>query len=256
MAVRDGERWLSEAVESVLAQTCSDLELIIIDDGSVDTTAKQLAKISDPRVRTVGQRPAGLTRSLNRALGLARAPLVARLDADDRALPERLELQVRFLAAHPEVGLVGCATREIDPEGRPLGVVRPPTDDLELRRALIRANPFTHSAITARRDALLAVGGYDERIGVAQDYDLWLRLSQRTRLANLPEVLAERRLHPGSISATADTLRLRSEAAIRWRAIRASAYSPWHAVFALQPALTSLVPTRARSQLRRLIKTP
>src|SRR3989442_2227324 len=118
MSVHNGVPWVRDAVASVLAQTAGDLELIVIDDGSTDTTREILARVRDPRVRVEHQTRAGLTRALNHALALARAPLVARLDADDLALPERLERQLAFLAAHAEVGLLGTGAREVDEGGR------------------------------------------------------------------------------------------------------------------------------------------
>ena len=137
MPVHDGAPWITQAVASVLAQSAGDLELIVIDDGSADATPDLLAAVRDGRLRVERQPRAGLTRSLNRALGLARAPLVARLDADDWALPERLERQRAFLDAHADVGLLGTAAREVDTTGRLLATVTPPGDDAALRRATI-----------------------------------------------------------------------------------------------------------------------
>src|SRR5262249_45608253 len=103
MSVHNGARWVREAVTSVLTQTLADLELIVIDDGSTDATPEVLESIRDPRLRVERRARQGLTLALNRALELARAPLLARLDADDVAAPERLARQARFLEAHPEV---------------------------------------------------------------------------------------------------------------------------------------------------------
>ena len=153
MSVRDGAPWVREAVESVLAQTAPDLELIVIDDGSTDATTDVLASFRDSRLRVERQPPAGLTRALNRARGLARAPLLARLDADDLALPERLARQRAFLDSHPEVGLLGTGAREVDASGREVGIMSPPEGDAALRRALIRENPFVHSSVMMRRSA-------------------------------------------------------------------------------------------------------
>src|SRR5262249_15246071 len=162
MAVRNGSPWVREAAESVLTQTASDLELIVIDDGSTDATPDVLAAIGDSRVRVERQAPRGLTASLNRALSLARAPLVARLDADDLALPERFACQRRFLDTHPGIGLLGTAAREVDASGRELCIVTPPEEDAAIRRALIRRNPFVHSSVMMRRSTLVEIGGYDE----------------------------------------------------------------------------------------------
>jgi glycosyltransferase involved in cell wall biosynthesis len=251
MAVHDGAPWVKDAVASVLAQTLADLELIVLDDGSTDATPALLSGLADRRLRVERRPRAGLTRALNTALGLARAPIVARLDADDVALPERLARQVAFLDAHPEVGVLGSAAREVDAEGREVRIVRPPADDGALRRELIRRNPMVHSTVAMRRRVVEAVGGYDTRFAVAQDYDLWIRLAAVTRLANLSEPLIVRRLLPGRVSVARDADRLRAEARARWRAVRAGAYPLWCLVFAARPMLAVAVPGPLRRALRR-----
>jgi glycosyltransferase involved in cell wall biosynthesis len=250
MAVRDGAPWVAEAVASVLGQTAGDLELIVIDDGSRDATPDLLAAVRDPRLRVERQPAAGLTPSLNVALGLARAPLVARLDADDLALPERLARQRAFLDAPADVGLLGSAAREVSAAGAEIAVRMPPLDDATLRAALIRRNPFVHSTVMARRSLVEGVGGYDTSLPVAQDYDLWMRLARVTRLACLAEPLVVRRLLPGRVTATRDSARLRAEARIRWRALRAGAYPAWCVVFALRPAAALALPLPLRRGLR------
>ena len=251
MAVRNGVPWVREAVESVLTQTASDLEMIVVDDGSTDQTADVLSSMNDARLRVERQPPRGLTTSLNRALSLARAPLIARLDADDLALPERLACQRRFLDAHPHVGLLGAAAREVDTSGRELAVVVPPEEDAAIRHALIRRNPFIHSSVMARRSVLIDAGGYDDRLPVAQDYDLWMRMSRITHLANLPAPLVVRRLLPGRVSATRDTERLAAEARVKWRAVRSGAYPWWCVVFMLKPLSGLMMPAALRGTLRR-----
>jgi glycosyltransferase involved in cell wall biosynthesis len=250
MGVYNGAPLVGRAVASVLAQTHGDLELVVVDDGSTDGTPDVLAAVADPRLRVQRQAHAGLTRALNRALAVARGPLVARLDADDVALPERLARQLAFLAAHDEVGLLGTAAREEDPGGGPARIVRPPTTDAALRRALIRANPFVHSSVMVRRELLERAGGYDERLAVAQDYDLWMRLARLTRMANLSDVLVVRRLGARRVSVEREEDRLRTEARVRWRAVVSGAYPPWCALFALRPALALAVPRPLRRAVR------
>jgi glycosyltransferase involved in cell wall biosynthesis len=251
MAVHNGSPWVVEAVGSVLSQTAADLELIVVDDGSTDATPEELHALrQEPRLRVERQPRAGLARSLDRALALARAPLVARLDADDLALPDRLARQRAFLEAHPEVGLLGTGAREVDAAGREVRVVRPPEGDREIRRALIRRNPFVHSSVMLRRSLVQQVGGYDASFPVAQDYDLWLRLSAVTRMGNLPESLVVRRLVAGRVTAERDSERLRAETRARWRAVRRGAYPVWCALFALRPALALTVPLPLRRALR------
>ena len=251
MGVWNGAPQVGEAVLSVLSQTAADLELIVIDDESSDATPAILESIRDPRLRVTRRARGGLTSALNEALGQARAPLVARLDADDLALPERLERQRAFLARHPDVGLLGTAARETDASGRDVAILRPPTDDAEIRRVLIRRNPFVHSSIVMRRALVEQAGGYDDGFPVAQDYDLWMRLSRVTRMANLPDLLVVRRLLPGRITAERETERWRAEARVRWRAVRSGAYPPWCALFALRPLVAQALPGTARRFLRR-----
>jgi glycosyltransferase involved in cell wall biosynthesis len=254
MGVRDGAPWVVGAVESILGQTLGDLELIVVDDGSTDDTPDLLASIRDPRLHVEHRPPAGLARALNRALEQARAPLVARLDADDLALPERLARQRAFLGAHREVGLLGTGAREVEPTGREVRVVRPPGDDAEIRRTLIRHNPFVHSSVMMRRLLLEQLGGYDSSFAVAQDYDLWLRMSRITRMANLAEPLVVRRLVAGRVTAERDSERLRAEARARWRAVGRGGYPLWCAVFAVRPLCALALPPALRGGLRRRLR--
>ena len=249
MSVHNGAPWVRDAVTSVFAQTLADLELIVIDDGSTDATPELLASLRDPRLHVERRARQGLTLALNRALELGQAPLLARLDADDLALPERLARQRQYLDAHPDVGLLGTGAREVDEAGREVAVVRPPVDDAAIRRVLIRANPFVHSSVMMRRAALDRAGGYDPSFPVAQDYDLWMRLARVTRLANLSEPLVIRRLAPGRVSAVRDDDRLRAEARVRWRAVRSRAYPWWCAVFALRPLAALALPPAWRRAL-------
>lgn len=222
MAVHNCERWLDKAIDSVLGQSLRDVELVVVDDGSTDGTPAVLRGYAD-RLSIVSAPWMGLTRALNRGLACCRAPLIARLDADDCMLPERLERQVAYLEARPAVGLLGTAVRML-PEG---DVVCSLCGDPSLRAELIRRNPFSHSSVMFRRAVLTAAGGwYDESFQVAQDYELWMRMSRVCELASLPDVLTERRRHPGQVSAVRARERRQAEARVRWGAIRAGWY-PW-----------------------------
>lgn len=256
MAVRNGAPWVREAARSILDQTWADLELIVVDDASSDDTADVVARLGDTRVRLERRGRLGLTRALNEGMRTARAPLLARLDADDLAAPDRLARQAAFLDAHPDVGLVGTAAREVDAAGRDVGLVVPPVDDLAIRRMLIRRNVFVHSSVMMRRGLVLGTGGYDPSFPVAQDYDLWLRLARCTRLANLPEPLVVRRLLPTRVSAVREAERLGAEARVRWREVRAGRYPPWCAVFALRSWLALVLPASGRRAWRRARRRP
>jgi hypothetical protein len=197
MSVFNGEEFLAEAVESILAQTFSDFEFIIIDDGSTDKTAGILAGYSkrDARIRIFSQKNSGRAESLNRGMELAKAPLIARMDADDLSLPSRLKEQVEFLETHPSVGVLSGAYEQIDSSGRLLGTIRLPLDDTDIRAQMLKWNAMCHPAVMMRKDAALASGGYRKPLLDADDYDLWLRISERTQLANLEQVVLKYRIH-------------------------------------------------------------
>ena len=206
MAVRDGQRWLRAAVDSVLAQTFADFELLIIDDGSTDETPRILAEYDtrDRRVRVLTQGQEGLAHALNRGLAAAAGSLIARLDADDEALPQRLRHQVDYLHAHPDIVLLGSWAQVIDEQGRVMHRrLRPPTESRSLAEVVLpRTNPFVHSSVMFRAAAARGAGGYRPALEMAEDYDLWLRLCERGQIAILPEILVHYRRHGGNVSKT------------------------------------------------------
>jgi len=216
MGVRDGGRHLDAAVASVLEQTMPDLELIVVDDASADDTPEILAARDDPRLVVLrNEHNLGLTPSLNRALERARGRYIARQDADDRSLPERLERQVDFLAERPDIALCGTWARFIDESGQVAGAGHPPAPSADLAAGLLAANTIFHGTILARRELMDALGGYREAFRYSQDYDLYLRALAAHRLANVPEELYELRFHGASISDTKGELQHRYRALAR-----------------------------------------
>jgi len=202
MPVRNGEAWLGQGIASVLSQDFGDFELLVVDDGSDDGTPRILEQFSraDPRVQLLHQAPQGIAAALNRAIAAAGAPYLARLDADDRAMPERLGRQHAFMQAHSEIVLLGSGAERIDPSGAVVGRASPPTEGAELRRVLGRSNPFIHSTVMMRSAAVRKLGGYRAAFRAAEDYDLWLRLAEVGDIANLPEHLIQYRLHAANLS--------------------------------------------------------
>jgi glycosyltransferase involved in cell wall biosynthesis len=203
MGVRDGGDYLRQAVDSVLAQTLGDLELIVVDDGSSDDTPAVLASYDDSRLVLLrNERNLGLTPSLNVALAAARGRYVARQDADDRSLPTRLERQVAFLDARTDISLCGSWARLVDGEGRLRARGRPPSEPHEIARGLLVENKIFHGTVLARRELMEELGGYREAFRYSQDYDLCLRAVEHHRLANLPEELYELRFHDAALTST------------------------------------------------------
>jgi glycosyltransferase involved in cell wall biosynthesis len=192
MSVHDNAATVSAAIESILAQTFGDFEFLIVDDGSRDGSGAIIDRFAaaDARVRAIHQPNAGLIASLNRLVAEARGDLIARMDGDDIALPERFARQVAFLDAHPDHGVVGTNTHEIDEADRVTECTdfHPLTHDGVLA-ALERGSPMAHSSVMMRTDVVRRAGGYRAAYRHCEDYDLWLRLSTQTRLANLPDRL-------------------------------------------------------------------
>lgn len=199
MVVRNGMPYIRQAVESLLSQTMQDWELIIADDGSTDETSSYLRSLTDSRVRYFPVE-GGYIAARNFTLRTAQSPLAAVLDADDVALPERLQCQYRFLQEHPECVLVGAQVEDIDPEGRPLRRREFPLGDEALRWRLFFGSPFIHPSTMFRRQAALECGAYRPQFPQAEDYDLFSRLAEHGRLANLPQCLLRYRVHPEAVT--------------------------------------------------------
>jgi GT2 family glycosyltransferase len=203
MAVLNGERFVAQAVTSVLAQDYRDFELIIIDDGSTDATRDIVSSFHDPRIVLLAN-PAnlGLAASLNRGIDAARGELVARQDADDLSAQSRLARQVEFMDAHPDVALLGTAHRKIDEAGRVVGESAVHTDHAMIAWSLHFFCPFVHSSVMFRRHVVDEVGAYDPTFSYSMDFEYWLRIATRYRVASLPEQLVQLRYHGESMTST------------------------------------------------------
>ncbi len=222
MSVYNGAVALRQTIESVLEQSFQDFEYLIINDGSTDETAHILACFGDERIRVVhNEHNRGLPFSLNRGLSLAQGQYVARIDAGDWVVPERLEKQVAFLENHPSVGIVGTGCVVIDETGTSQSEERFPLTDLEIRWASLLKNPFLHPSVMLRRDILQQHQlSYDKRFHTSQDYELWTRLLQHTQGANLKELLTCYRISDASITVQRRNEQLRNHDAIAFRTIR------------------------------------
>ena len=202
MAVRDAAPYVRAAVDSVLAQSVRDLELVVVDDASTDGSREIVAGRADPRLVLVrNERHLGLTRSLNRGLACARAALIARHDADDVSHPERLGRQMAALAADVRVALVGSRGRLVDASGRHVGGLDRPLDPYGIRWYQMFDCAFIHGSVMFRRAVVAdALGGYDESLVWAQDWELWGRVLERHDAINLPDRLVDYRAHAASVT--------------------------------------------------------
>lgn len=204
MAVHNGRPYLGEAVESILTQSFPSFEFIIVDDGSTDGSIVEIdwyAK-QDSRIRVLSQSNKGLAAALNVGLSMARGKYTARMDADDVAYPERLSKQVARMAKQPNLVLLGGSFDYIDSNGGVLKQKVVTTDAVSLRRGLTEdRNQFCHPCAMVGREAVCNVGGYRTLVGkYAQDYDLWLRLSEVGSIANLAQSILGYRVHEGQVS--------------------------------------------------------
>jgi glycosyltransferase involved in cell wall biosynthesis len=199
MAVYNGEKYLREAIDSILGQTFKDFEFIIVEDGSTDRSYDIVSSYGDGRIRVV-RNPAnlGLIKSLNRGIEHCRGEYVARMDCDDRSLPERLSKQVAFMDSHPNVGASGTWVTHIDTEGRATGLTRTPVG-ARMAYDFWRPPPLIHPTAIIRRSRLQRLR-YDAEALHAEDYDLWLRFVRECRLDNLAECLLDYRIHDESVS--------------------------------------------------------
>lgn len=201
MPVWNGEPLVRAALDSILSQTFTNFECLVINDGSTDGTRAVLESIRDPRLRVVNRGHRGLVSSLNEGIALARGRYIARMDADDFSKPERFELQAAFLDRHPDVAIVGTGYEIVNPSGRLLEICQLPLRDADIRRALFFETPFGHGTVMMRRQAVLDAGGYRDTSWPVEDYDLWRRMVSHGRAANLPHVLYRHLVNPDGICA-------------------------------------------------------
>jgi glycosyltransferase involved in cell wall biosynthesis len=215
MSVFNDERYILDAVESILNQTFRDFEFVIINDGSNDKTGEILSSFQDERIRLFDQANQGLTPSLNRGLALARGAYIARMDGDDLSDPTRLEKEVLFLDRNRDVGLVGTFAYRIDEQGRRIGLYTYKTTYEEIRENLWVDCPFCHSSVLFRKTCIERIGAYREKVGPAEDYDLWFRITEQFAAANIPEPLHAFRIDSQGITVNKRFDQLRSVRLVR-----------------------------------------
>ena len=193
------EEYLREAIESVLAQTFSDFEFIIVDDCSPDPNVEKVVKsYTDPRIRFYrNERNLGISQTRNKLIDLASGEYLAVMDHDDVSLPERFEKEAAYLDAHPDVGVVSCGFEKF-PNG---GLTRNPENDKEIKLELMRSCVISHSACMIRKSVLVDNNiRYEEEYSPSEDYALYIRLMSKTKFHNLPETLFRYRWHEGNTS--------------------------------------------------------
>lgn len=189
MSVYNSEDFLAEAIESILNQTFKNFEFLIINDGSKDKSESIIKKYQDPRIRLISRENKGLTYSLNEGLKLAKGEYIARQDSDDISVKIRLQKEVEFLDSHLDFGMAGSNYTIIDETGKKLVTTNIFTHHDDLKMALITCNQFGHGSVMMRKSVLEEVGGYDKAVGTVEDYDLWTRISRKSKVCNFEQPL-------------------------------------------------------------------
>lgn len=254
LAVYNGGAKLRESIESIINQSFTDFEFVIVDDASTDTTAELLQEYAkkDSRIVVVtNTENLGLTKSLNKGIRASRGEYIARMDAGDTSEPSRFEKQVAFLDSHPKHGLVGTWAYVIDEDSKRVGVMKYPTEHTLLKKALIRYNPIVHSSIMMRKSVVEACGLYNESWTYAQDYELYFRIVARSAIANLGEYLVSYRISPQSITRNKNKEQTLFAVRARMKAIQGGHYSKAAYWYLLKPFLGSLLSYNTKREIKK-----
>jgi len=195
-------RFVTAAIDSVLAQTFQDFEILVVDDGSTDNTREVLEKYDSPKIRYLYKKNGGVASARNYGIENARGKYIAFLDADDLWLPEKLEKQIALLEANEEIGLVYAATEKVDENLQTVGYIKANSYEDYCEALLLNLNIIAGSCSSAivRRDIALKTNGFDAEFSTCADWEYWLRLSLLTQFAPVKEYLVKYRVVAGSMS--------------------------------------------------------
>ncbi len=241
------ERYIDQAIDSVLSQSDRDWELVIVDDGSTDGTADVVGRYQDARISVIRQQNQGLAGARNTGILAARGELVALLDSDDRWRPRFLEMMRRLAAERPDAAVYYCRARGIDADGAELPQVfgGSPTSSDRLYDTLVRANFLIPSTIVCRRSAILRAGLFDRSLRSCEDWDLWLRMLPGHTFAGTVECLTEYRVHGGTLSTNPHGMQSASRAVVEkhfgsddgreatWQSVKRRAYGGLYRYYVL-----------------------
>mgnify|MGYP003705971511 CR=1 FL=1 len=202
MAAYNSEKHIEESICSIINQTYENFEFIIVNDGSTDNTPSIIKKYAkqDKRIRYINQKNIGLTKTLIKFINKARGIYIARMDTDDISHPERLALQVDYLDNNQNIGVIGSWVNIIDEKGKVRRKKRLITESEKIKKRIIYSNQLVHGAATFRKDIYFLAGGYDSNFKYSQDYDLWLRMINKTNITNYPDYLYYVRYHTDSLT--------------------------------------------------------
>jgi glycosyltransferase involved in cell wall biosynthesis len=201
MPAYNAGNYIAEAIYSVLEQSFTDFELLIINDGSTDDTEKIVSAIKDPRIVLISQQNKGVSAALNLGLSYARSPYIARFDADDICYPDRLKIQYDFITTYPEYSIIGTAADYVDADGHYIFTHHPVGHlNEEIQQLKYSVCPFIHSSVFYKKELVLSNGGYNENAYTFEDHFLWVNILKDQKACNLSQALIKVRLNPQSIT--------------------------------------------------------
>lgn len=201
MPAYNAAKYIGDAIRSVLEQSFTDLELLIVNDGSTDETGKIVKSFNDPRIRLVAQDNRGVAAALNFGLSHAKADYIARFDADDICYPNRIKIQYDFITAYPEYSIIGSAADYMDAHGHFIFTHHPAAHlNEEIKQLKYSVCPFIHSSVFYKKDVVINNGGYNEHAYTYEDHFLWLNILKNEKACNLSQSLIKVRLNPESIT--------------------------------------------------------
>lgn len=253
LAVFNGGHTIKKTLKSIYNQTYKDWELIVVDDGSFDNTMAILAQAKKQYPGKIhifkNKKNIGLTKSLIRAAKKARGEYLTRIDSGDLFLSEKLGKQVRFLSENKDYGIVGCnGVTFFDTLGKIGKRTCFPLTNKEIKKTILKKNPFVHSAIMMRREIYEKAGGYNSKIPFAQDYDLWFRVLQLGKAANLKWVGVHRFMDSNSISYKNQNAQMKCVLKIKWKHIKKWKFLEYHVL--LEPLGVLLTPLWIKKIIR------
>lgn len=256
MSVTSGMPYLKEAVQSILSQTHKNFEFIIVDDASTDSSWQYLKSLKDKRIKLIkNKRNLGLAASLNKALKVAKGEFIARMDADDISLPQRLEKQIEFLKKNPTISLCGTWADLIDDKGNKIGEKRHPTDPKRVKEAINWYTAVIHPTYMGTPDFFRQLKGYRDDFDFAEDYDLLSRAKNRFKIANIDQKLLLWRLQ-GTRRSRASMQKIdKAELKIKLESIKRDGLTPQSLVALVKKIImTYLLPYPLKLRLATFLK--
>jgi len=217
MSVYNAEKFLQEAIESILNQTFKDFEFLIINDASTDNSKKIILSYDDKRIRYFeNKNNLGVARTLNKGLKLAKGKYIARMDADDISLPNRFKKQVEFMEKNPLVTVCGTWVKLIGNKNHENNIWKSPGDFQSIKSLALFYSPIYHPTVFIRKDTLRKNNlSYDPSFDHAEDYELWVRIMENFKVSNLKEVLLYHRIHRGNIGKTHNKIQVKNANRVR-----------------------------------------